>query len=84
MARVNRISKGITRVVEQRNITTQQQKNIRFTKLEEDELSIFVDKIKEMLPKKNISISRVLRACCYLHTDKRILKKIVNSIKDNT
>lgn len=84
MSRSDRVKKGVTRVVEKRNITTGKQMNLRLTGLDEDALSIMVDKIQEQLPNKNISRSRVLRAIGYLHDDQKIVEKIASSLISNT
>ncbi|EHV3575462.1 hypothetical protein K0N27_004505, partial [Salmonella enterica] len=77
MARSDRITKGVTRVSEKRNITTGRQMNLRLTGLDDDALSMLVDKMQEKLPQKNITRSRVLRAACYLDDDKT-LQKLAN------
>lgn len=84
MGRSSRVSKGVTRVTEKRTITTGKQMNLRLTGLDEDALSIMVEKIEVNLPQKNISRSRVLRAIGYLHEDDEVLNKICNSILFNT
>ncbi|QBY46956.1 hypothetical protein [Arsenophonus nasoniae] len=62
--------------------------NLRMTNLDEDALSIMIDKIQEIVPQKNISKSRVLRAVGYLNHDKEmteitmmLIKKWLNEIK---
>ncbi|MDI9223610.1 hypothetical protein QMZ65_23310 [Pantoea sp. EABMAA-21] len=83
MARSDRITKGVTRVAEKRNITTGRQMNLRLTGLDDDALSMLVEKMQELLPQKNITRSRVLRAACYLDDDK-ILQKLANLLIENT
>ncbi|EAW2151932.1 hypothetical protein R7652_004086 [Salmonella enterica] len=83
MARSDRITKGVTRVSEKRNITTGRQMNLRLTGLDDDALSMLVDKMQEKLPQKNITRSRVLRAACYLDDDKT-LQKLANLLIKNT
>ncbi|MDL4915910.1 MAG: hypothetical protein QRY16_19705 [Enterobacterales bacterium endosymbiont of Blomia tropicalis] len=83
MARSDRITKGVTRVAEKRNITTGRQMNLRLTGLDEDALSMLVEKMQELLPQKNITRSRVLRAVCYLDDDK-MLQKLANLLIENT
>ena len=84
MGRSSRVSKGVTRVIEKRTITTGKQMNLRFTGLDEDALSMMVEKIEANLPQKNISKSRVLRAIGYLHDDEEIIDKLCQSILFNT
>lgn len=84
MSRSDRITKGVTRVVEKRNITTGKQMNLRMTNLDEDALSIMIDKIQEIVPQKNISKSRVLRAVGYLNDDINLVKKLAKSVINNT
>lgn len=83
MARSDRITKGVTRVAEKRNITTGRQMNLRLTGLDDDALSMLVEKMQELLPQKNITRSRVLRAACYLEDDK-MLQKLANLLIENT
>lgn len=83
MARSDRISKGVTRVIERRNITTGRQMNLRLTGLDDDALSMLVEKIQEKLPNKNVTRSRVLRAACYLEDDKQ-LQKLAQLLLENT
>ncbi len=83
MARSDRISKGVTRVTERRNITTGKQMNLRLTGLDDDALSILVEKIQERLPNKNITRSRVVRAACYIEDDK-LLDKLAQLLVENT
>ncbi|HGJ5890486.1 MAG TPA: hypothetical protein ACHBZA_03800 [Arsenophonus apicola] len=84
MSRSDRITKGVTRVVEKRNITTGKQMNLRMTNLDEDALSIMIDKIQEIVPQKNISKSRILRAVGYLNDDINLVKKLAKSVINNT
>lgn len=84
MSRSDRVSKGVTRVVEKRNITTGRQMNLRLTGMDDDALSILVEKIQEIVPQKNISRSRVLRAVGYLSDDADFLKKLAESVTQNT
>ncbi|ELE9461393.1 hypothetical protein RBV54_005152 [Salmonella enterica] len=83
MARSDRITKGVTRVAEKRNITTGRQMNLRLTGLDDDALSMLVEKMQEKLPQKNITRSRVLRAACYLDDDKT-LQKLAHLLIKNT
>lgn len=83
MARSDRITKGVTRVAEKRNITTGRQMNLRLTGLDDDALSMLVEKMQELLPQKNITRSRVLRAACYLD-DGKMLQKLANLLIENT
>lgn len=84
MSRSDRVTKGVTRVVEKRNITTGRQMNLRLTGLDDDALSILVEKIQEIVPQKNISRSRVLRAVGYLSDDEDFLKTLAESVVKNT
>lgn len=83
MARSDRIAKGVTRVTERRNITTGKQMNLRLTGLDDDALSILVEKVQEKLPQKNITRSRVLRAACYIEDDK-FIEKLAQLLVENT
>lgn len=83
MARSDRIAKGVTRVTERRNITTGKQMNLRLTGLDDDALSMLVEKVQEKLPQKNITRSRVLRAACYLEDDK-FIEKLSQLLVENT
>ncbi|MBD8129141.1 MULTISPECIES: hypothetical protein [Pantoea] len=83
MARSDRIAKGVTRVTERRNITTGKQMNLRLTGLDDDALSILVEKIQERLPNKNITRSRVVRAACYIEDDK-LIDKLAQLLVENT
>lgn len=83
MARSDRITKGVTRVAEKRNITTGRQMNLRLTGLDDDALSMLVEKMQEILPQKNITRSRVLRAACYID-DEKMLKKLAHLLIENT
>lgn len=83
MGRSERVAKGVTRVVEKRNITTGRQMNLRLTSLDDDALSLLVDKVQELLPQKNISKSRILRAACHLNDDKWIIK-LAQAVVENT
>lgn len=87
MARSDRVAgkgKGVTRVTEKRNITTGKQMNLRLTGLDEDALSILVEKVQDQLINKNISRSRVLRAVGYMHDDQLLLEKLCRSVIENT
>ncbi|AWK15537.1 hypothetical protein SK355_12165 (plasmid) [Candidatus Fukatsuia symbiotica] len=84
MSRGDRVAKGVTRVVEKRNITTGKQMNLRLTSLDEDALSLLVEKIQTIMPRKNISRSRVLRAVGYLNEDFDWVDKLIQSIIRNT
>jgi len=57
--------------------------NLRLTGLDDDALSMLVEKMQELLPQKNITRSRVLRAACYLDDDK-MLKTLANMLIKNT
>lgn len=83
MARSDRIAKGVTRVTERRNITTGKQMNLRLTGLDDDALSMLVEKVQEKLPQKNITRSRVLRAACYIEDDK-FIEKLAQLLVENT
>lgn len=83
MARSDRIAKGVTRVTERRNITTGKQMNLRLTGLDDDALSMLVEKVQEKLPQKNITRSRVLRAACYPEDDK-FIEKLAQLLVENT
>jgi hypothetical protein len=83
VARSDRISKGVTRVTERRNITTGRQMNLRLTALDDDALSMLVEKLQDRLPQKNITRSRVLRAACYLEDDK-LIQKLAQLLIENT
>jgi len=83
VARSDRITKGVTRVTEKRNITTGRQMNLRLTGLDDDALSILVEKMQEQLPQKNITRSRVLRAACYLE-DEKLIQKLAQLLIANT
>lgn len=83
MARSDRIAKGVTRVTERRNITTGKQMNLRLTGLDDDALSMLVEKVQEKLPQKNITRSRVLRAACYLEDD-NFVEKLAQLLVENT
>lgn len=83
MARSDRIAKGVTRVTERRNITTGKQMNLRLTGLDDDALSMLVEKIQERLPNKNITRSRVVRAACYIEDDK-LVDKLAQLLVENT
>ncbi|MFI0489709.1 MAG: hypothetical protein ACH344_10665 [Yersinia sp. (in: enterobacteria)] len=84
MSRSDRVTKGVTRVVEKRNITTGRQMNLRLTALDDDALSILVEKLQEIIPQKNISRSRALRAVGYLNDDDIFLEKLAESAIKNT
>ncbi|MDQ1211106.1 MULTISPECIES: hypothetical protein [Pantoea] len=83
MARSDRVAKGVTRVTERRNITTGKQMNLRLTGLDDDALSILVERIQERLPNKNITRSRVVRAACYIEDDK-LIDKLAQLLVENT
>jgi hypothetical protein len=83
VARSDRIAKGVTRVTERRNITTGKQMNLRLTGLDDDALSMLVEKVQVKLPQKNITRSRVLRAACYLEDDK-FIEKLAQLLVENT
>lgn len=84
MSRHDRVNKGVTRVIERRATTTGKQMNLRLTNLDEDALSILVDRVQAEIPHRVISRSRILRAIGYLYEDKAITKKIAKSVVDNT
>jgi len=83
VARSDRVAKGVTRVTERRNITTGKQMNLRLTGLDDDALSILVERIQERLPNKNITRSRVVRAACYIEDDK-LIDKLAQLLVENT
>lgn len=83
MARSDRIAKGVTRVTERRNITTGKQMNLRLTGLDDDALSILVERVQERLPNKNITRSRIVRAACYIEDDK-LIDKLAQLLVENT
>ncbi|PAW33635.1 hypothetical protein CIL06_21710 [Pantoea vagans] len=83
MARSDRVAKGVTRVTERRNITTGKQMNLRLTGLDDDALSILVERIQERLPNKNITRSRVVRAACYIE-DNKLIDKLAQLLVENT
>jgi len=83
VARSDRIAKGVTRVTERRNITTGKQMNLRLTGLDDDALSILVERIQERLPNKNVTRSRVVRAACYIEDDK-FIEKLAQLLVENT
>jgi len=83
VARSDRIAKGVTRVTERRNITTGKQMNLRLTGLDDDALSILVERIQERLPNKNVTRSRVVRAACYIEDDK-FIDKLAQLLVENT
>ena len=58
--------------------------NLRLTGLDDDALSILVEKIQELVPQKNISRSRVLRAVGYLEIDREFIEKLAESVVKNT
>lgn len=55
----------------------------RLTGLDDDALSMLVEKVQEKLPQKNITRSRVLRAACYLDDDK-LIQKLAQLLVENT
>jgi hypothetical protein len=57
--------------------------NVRLTGLDDDALSILVEKIQERLPNKNITRSRVVRAACYIEDDK-LIDKLAQLLVENT
>jgi len=57
--------------------------NLRLTGLDDDALSMLVEKVQEKLPQKNITRSRVLRAACYLEDDK-FIEKLAQLLVENT
>lgn len=57
--------------------------NLRLTGLDDDALSILVEKIQERLPNKNITRSRVVRAACYIEDDK-LIDKLAQLLVENT
>jgi hypothetical protein len=58
--------------------------NLRLTALDDDALSILVEKLQEIIPQKNISRSRALRAVGYLKDDDIFLAKLAESVIENT
>lgn len=83
MSRSARVAKGVTRVTEKRNITTGRQMNLRLTSLDDDALSLLVERIQEAVPNKSVSKSKVLRAACHL-TDEKAIAKLVQVMIENT
>jgi hypothetical protein len=91
MSRADRVKREtgkvqVTKVVEKVNTTTKQQLPIRMTIQERNELDLLVEAVKDHLsPAKaeKLNRSRVLRAMVYIK-DERFLKKIAQSILDNT
>jgi hypothetical protein len=81
--RVDRKRQGVTTVNEKRNVTTGKQFPLRLTDDERGALELLTEKIQSELPKKKISLSRVLRAAVYL-SDPASIKKLSRSITDNT
>lgn len=57
--------------------------NLRLTGLDDDALSILVEKIQKRLPNKNITRSRVVRAACYIEDDK-LIDKLAQLLVENT
>jgi hypothetical protein len=57
--------------------------NLRLTGLDDDALSILVERIQERLPNKNITRSRVVRAACYIEDDK-LIDKLAQLLVENT
>ena len=82
MSRKERINRKVTRVEEERNITTGRLTPIRFTKHEEDALDNLTSLVQAKLTNKKISKSKVLRAVTYIEDD-FFIESIVNSIKNN-
>jgi hypothetical protein len=58
--------------------------NLRLTALDDDALSILVEKLQEIIPQKNISRSCALRAVGYLNDDDIFLEKLAESVIKNT
>lgn len=56
MARSDRIAKGVTRVTERRNITTGKQMNLRLTGLDDDALSMLVEKFRRNCLRKTLLV----------------------------
>ena len=83
MARKDRKAAHVTRVEENRNTTTGQTTNTRFTPLEQDGIDLLVEKVQSAIHNKKISRSKVLRSLCYLHEDKMLVNKLVKSIREN-
>jgi hypothetical protein len=81
--RVDRKHTGVTTVEENKNVTTGKRLPLRMTQHELDELDILTEKIQELMPRKKVSRSRVMRACVHIQ-DNATLKKIVKSISENT
>jgi len=57
--------------------------NLRLTGLDDDALSILVEKMQGRLPNKNITRSRVVRAACYIEDDK-FIDKLAQLLVENT
>ena len=81
--RADRKHTGVTTVEENKNVTTGKRLPLRMTQHELDELDIITEKIQELMPRKKISRSLVMRACVHIQ-DSAQLKKIVMSITENT
>lgn len=81
--RTDRKHTGVTTVEEKKNVTTGKSLPIRMTQVELDELDNLTEKVQALMPNKKVSRSRVLRSLVYIQNDGHI-KKIVQSIKDNT
>jgi hypothetical protein len=82
MARKDRVNKKVTRVEEERNITTGRLTSIRFTQREDDLFDTLISLVQEKLPNKKISKSRVIRSISYIE-DESFIDSIVQSIKNN-
>lgn len=57
--------------------------NLRMTDMDNDALSMLVEKLQERLPSKNLTRSRVLRAACYIE-DEKSLHKLAQLLIENT
>jgi hypothetical protein len=82
MARKDRKAK-LTTVEDKRNVTTGKQFPLRLTDEDRGALEHLAAMIQAEMPKKKISLSRVLRAAVYLD-DSATIKKYTRSIADNT
>ena len=74
---------GVTTVTINKNTTTGKTFPLRLTDHERDELEMLKEKVQALMPNKKISLSRVMRAVVYIQNESQV-KKIVESIKDNT
>lgn len=68
---------------ENKNVTTGKRLPLRMTQFELDELDILTQKVQDLMPRKKVSRSRVMRAVVHIQ-DSAQLKKIIKSINENT